>query len=105
MLIRHCYEKHYRLYFFEIDLPDVGHSGASRARIYVIMAHRVRARVIGDPVALFKTIIEKLKGKLTTKPRDYFVASPAEIRLSTTDLAMTRKTKLKNVPWMNRLMF
>ena len=97
-LIKALYEKHYRLFPLEVDVADVGHGGATRTRIYVVMAHRLHTKVLADPIELYQKIAEGLKSDMSTRPRDYFVASDCEVQLAASDLAFVRKKTLRQVP-------
>ena len=71
------------------DMKDVGHSGASRPRTYVIFARKDRV-MLRNPVSLFETITERIAQVIQTRPRDYLTADQLEIDLDAAEVARAR---------------
>ena len=87
-----------------MDVDEVGHAGARRERVYVIMAHRIRTKPVFDPHKLHAAIRDTLKRLAHTSPSDYFVSDATEIRLCAEDMALTRK-KTKRLKYDPRSLF
>ena len=75
-LLEDCYD----MWQIFTDMKDVGHSGASRPRTYVIFARKDRV-MLRSPVSLFETITERIAQVIQTRPRDYLTADQLEIDL------------------------
>ena len=69
----------YHIYELMVDLADVGHSGAARKRVYVILVTK-QYRIIADPRHIYKEVVTSIRQRFTTRPRDYLTASALEIR-------------------------
>lgn len=97
-LIKACYGQHYQIFPMQVDVDQVGHSGACRMRVYCIMAHCSRTIQVYDPCQLYSEIVSKLRCYAATTPDDYFVATPLEIQLAANDLARTRGKRIRLAP-------
>lgn len=76
----------YHVHPLRVDFPDVGHSGVSRERVYVVIASK-QLRVLADPVAIFATISSALRERYTTRPSDYMTAEKDEINFEAFECA------------------
>ena len=94
-MLRAMFGEHYDIHVLRCDPSDVGHAGASRERVYVILAHNSRTRMITCPKELYNKIAGVISKHIATRPRDYFVASHLDVRLAEEDLALSRKRKVR----------
>ena len=67
------------VYPLRVEPADIGHSGVSRARLYVIVAMKT-ARVLADPVQLVHSVADHVRARFQTKPRDYLIAGDLEVQ-------------------------
>lgn len=81
-----------------MDTYEVGHAGACRERVYVILAHKTRTSVLHNPNSLYEAIVAKIQKYAVTTPSDYFVADSLEIQMVANDLANTRSKTLRTAP-------
>ena len=72
------------------SMLTVGHSGASRARVYVICSHRERAVKLLEPQQVYDRVTRSLVKRLTTYPSDYLAATDYEIIREASDVARLR---------------
>ena len=72
------------------DMSHVGHSGAARARTYVIFARKDRV-VLRNPQVLYDLIAGRISQLLHTSPRDYLTADAVEVDLEAAEVARSRK--------------
>ena len=98
-LIYALYGEHYHIHIFYVDTDEVGHRGARRERIYLILAHKERTIQCYNPHSLYRDITDLIKSKVSTRPRDYFFSSTREVHLAASDLARTRGRKMKPASW------
>ena len=98
-LIDALYGEHYFIYTFYVDTDEVGHHGARRERIYLILAHKQRTIQCYDPHSLYDLITNHIKSVISTRPRDYFFSSIREVQLAAADLARTRGRRMKPASW------
>ena len=76
----------YNLYPLYVDLADVGHAGAARKRVYVIVVSK-QYRVIADPQLIYEDVAAEIRQRFSTSPADYLTASLLEIRYEAMELA------------------
>ncbi|CAE7222873.1 unnamed protein product [Symbiodinium sp. CCMP2456] len=69
----------YNVYPLRVEPADVGHSGVSRTRLYVIVVIKT-ARKLADPVQLFHSVADHVRTRFQTKPRDYLIAGDLEVQ-------------------------
>ena len=79
----------YNLFRVKVDMEDVGHSGASRKRVYIICALKT-LRTLADPVRVSEVVFEVLKGRFQTSPSDYMGASRLEVQLEAAEVCRVR---------------
>ncbi|CAE7227728.1 unnamed protein product [Symbiodinium microadriaticum] len=92
----------YHIYELMVDLADVGHSGAARKRVYVILVTK-QYRIIADPRHIYKEVVTSIRQRFTTRPRDYLTASALEIRPSSLRTETQRMRRLRDVEWQPEL--
>ena len=73
-----------------VDMADVGHSGASRSRVYIICILR-SLRMLADPVAVAESVFQVLRERFQTVPSDYMGASALEVQLEAAEVCRVRK--------------
>ena len=83
----------YNIYPLYVDLDDVGHSGASRHRVYVILALKT-LRMIADPRQVYARVSATLRQTYTTRPRDYLNASVLEVQCEAMEASRASFAKL-----------
>ena len=94
-MIKLLYGQHYDVYPLRVDVGDLGHTGASRERVYCILSHKKLTTRVADPENLYAAIARTMKRFVNTEPFDYFIATPREVLLAAQDLARVRKRHLK----------
>lgn len=94
-MIWKLYGRHYDIYPIYVDTRDVGHHGASRKRVYIIMSHQKSVKQVYDCNRLYRKIAEAMKLFVATKPADYFIAEPRDLLLEAQRTAGVRKLHLK----------
>ncbi|CAE7496201.1 unnamed protein product [Symbiodinium necroappetens] len=92
----------YHIYELMVDLADVGHSGAARKRVYVILVTK-QYRIIADPRHIYKEVATSIRQRFTTRPRDYLTASALEIRPLSLRTETQRMRRLRDVEWQPEL--
>ena len=93
-MIELLYGYHYQLFSFYVSPADVGHTGTSRDRVYIIMIHKRKVRVVHDPYKIYRRIVKTISKHVSTRPRDYLLASQNEILMDAADVARIRKKKM-----------
>lgn len=94
-IIHKLYGLWYNIFPIYVDPRDVGHSGASRARVYIIMAHKQKVAQRFDCRKMYARISAAMKALVATTPKDYFVADKIDIQLEAARVARVRKRHLK----------
>ena len=69
---------------------DVGHSGVSRDRVYIIMRHVETTDCLWDPIDLYHKIASHISARVQTQPKDYMIASREEVALEAVTMARKR---------------
>ena len=90
-MMEDCHCPDYDFYQLFTEPAAVGHFACARERTYVIGVHNERSMILHDPWDLNDAISECLSKKVSTRVRDYFVASSAEVQLEALDRARTRR--------------
>lgn len=93
-MIEHLYDDVYNLFPIYLDVWEHGHAGARRPRVYVICAHKQKARQIQDVYALYAKISGAICKHVRTSPSDYLVSEPLEIMRYAYQIARSRKLDL-----------
>ena len=78
-----------------VSPQDVGHAGAARDRVYIIMAHRDRVVETYDVHKMFRTISTTFQKLAQTRVQDYYVADAIDLAMEMENTARTRKIPLK----------
>ena len=86
----------FEFYKIHVDMPDVGHSGCSRRRVYIICSNRQRMRCVRDPRDLATKIFGVLRQFPGTRPRDYLTASALEVQLEAFETCQVRSVRYKH---------
>lgn len=97
-LIRLIYGEHYNIHVLRVSLDHVGHTGARRDRLYLVLNHKMRTQQLCNPNDLYMHIIDQVSKAVHTTVQDYFVSSLREIDIAAAELAATRR---KFVPWIH----
>jgi hypothetical protein len=98
-MVRLLYGKHYKIYPLYVQTADQGHTGSTRSRVYVVLAHRLRATMTFDIYDMYEAVSKHLEAHIRTKPSDYLVSSRQEVLLDAGDVARTRNKKFRTVAW------
>jgi hypothetical protein len=85
----------YDVFPIPVDLADVGHAGASRARVYILVVLRGQFRQLCDPIVLYQQITTAIKATSATQPADYMTAGPLEIQLEASEVARIRSVPFR----------
>ncbi|CAE8655044.1 unnamed protein product, partial [Polarella glacialis] len=85
----------YDVFPIPVDLADVGHAGASRARVYILVVLRGQFRQLCDPIVLYQQIATAIKATSATQPADYMTAGPLEIQLEASEVARIRSVPFR----------
>ena len=93
-MIELLYGYHYNLFIFYVKTSDVGHTGTSRDRVYIIMVRKGKVRMLHDPHKIYRKIVKTIAKHVATRPRDYLLASENEILMDAADVARIRKKKM-----------
>ena len=88
----------YDLHQLFVDCEDVGHSAVRRERTYIYACHRETGSYNHDVHELYKEITDKIKAAVTTRCRDYFVASPCHRAVHAQEVCRKRKIAWRPVP-------
>ena len=76
----------YRWYVLEVDLADVGHSGASRKKNYIVIALK-SCRMLANPKAVYQAVAQANRAQFKTRPRDYLFSDWLEIQCEALEVA------------------
>ena len=93
-MIKWLFCLHYEIYILVCGVEDQGHDGASRDRIWIILAHRERTKMLFNPIELYKTVCQSIRTYVCTRPADYCVAPNVEIRVEAMHMAAVREKTL-----------
>ena len=93
-LVQLLYGFWYLLFPFYVSTDDVGHTGAARNRLYIIMVHKNKVRMVHDPYKIYKMIVKTISKHIKTRPSDYLIASRDEILRDAADVAHVRNKKM-----------
>ena len=85
----------YDLYPLRLDLADIGHSGCSRERVYVVIASK-KLRMIANPQQLFDKLVPVLRAMRTTQPSDYLTAQQDEVEFEAFEYASSSRQTCRN---------
>ena len=80
----------YDFYPVNFKTADTGHAGVSRDRVYVTASHKDLSSCKFDPNSLKDKIADRMRGKVQTKPSDYFMAQVVEVQQEALQLAIRR---------------
>lgn len=93
-MIKWLFCLHYKIYILVCGVEDQGHDGATRDRIWIILAHRERTKMLFDPIELYKKVCESIRTYVCTRPSDYSVAPAIEIQNEALHMATVREKTL-----------
>lgn len=93
-MIEFLYGYYYRIYPFYVSTDDVGHSGCRRDRVYVILAHKTKVKMLVDPYVIYNKIRKTIRSNVSTQPSDYLIAPQDEILLDAADVARIRNKQM-----------
>ncbi|CAE7725718.1 unnamed protein product [Symbiodinium sp. CCMP2592] len=79
----------YNIYPLQVKTDDVGHSGASRNRLYIIVVSK-QCEQLKDPVQLYNFVAERNRSVFSTQPKDYVFADEFEIQCEAFETARVR---------------
>ncbi|CAE7256581.1 unnamed protein product [Symbiodinium microadriaticum] len=79
----------YGIFPLHVDMADVGHSGASRRRLYVILAHKQHCRMLASPTEVYDQVSKRIRAACHTKPSDYLTADTLEVQCEAMEVART----------------
>ena len=99
-MIEYLYGSQYTIHPLAISTADVGHSGTSRDRLYVILAHKDHLKQTCDVQCMLKHATHVLRKVVQTTPQDYLFASAQDKRLEALHVARVRKIQYQpRVTW------
>ena len=98
-VLQELLEEDYLLIQIFVKPSDIGHSGISRHRTYIYCVHRETCRYLVDVHEAYKVLCKVLKKRVSTKPRDYLVATPQQIQADALRIAQDRKVEFKPETW------
>jgi hypothetical protein len=78
------------------EMADVGHSGVSRPRVYLIITNTTELMMIHEPADLYMQVSSSIKGLISTSASDYLTASDLEIKMAAYEVAQTRKLNFRS---------
>lgn len=93
-MIKWLFCMHYWIYVLVCGVEDQGHDGASRDRLWIILAHKERTKMLCDPIELYKMVCRNIRSYVCTRPSDYCVAPTVEIQNEALHLATIRQKLL-----------
>ena len=85
----------YMMWPIYTDMPDVGHSGASRSRVYIIFALRGAFTLLCNPQDLASQIFAAVRELPGTRPRDYLFAPQLDLKLEASEVCRVRKIQFR----------
>ncbi|CAE7466337.1 ttn-1, partial [Symbiodinium sp. KB8] len=98
-------KEHYMIFPVHVDMADVGHSGVSRKRVYVIFASKASCRMLVHPVRLYDFVSAQLRATYRTKPSDYLTADSMEVQWEASEVARKRCLPFRsNIPNLDYLL-
>lgn len=89
-MVEKLYGRHYSITCIYATTDDVGHSGTSRSRVYLVLVHKSMAKMTRDINQLYSKLAARLRSMVHTRPSDYMVAEPWEVQLEVAALAELR---------------
>ena len=84
----------YDLYRIPVDMADVGHSGASRKRVYILVVLRAALCCHFDPLQLSYRVFDAIRSAGGTRVRDYITASNLEVQVEAMEVS-----RMRGLPW------
>ncbi|CAE7804105.1 unnamed protein product [Symbiodinium sp. CCMP2456] len=93
-MLRAMFGEHYTLHILHCSTEAVGHAGAKRDRVYVILAHKQQTSLQHNPQDLYDNIAQAIATRVATSPKDYFVATNTDIHLHMDAICRKRKRHL-----------
>ena len=97
-MVKILYGYHYDIYPFYVDCQDVGHSGCSRSRVYIFLAHKTHTQLlVQDMEGMYRQIVKAVRSHIGTAAVDYLTADRAEILMEAQDVAYTRRKQGKKL--------
>ena len=93
----------YQHYHLACSASDVGHSGCTRDRTYIIFRHVELTDCLYDPQELYYEVTQEIKSKVSTQPQDYMIATKEEIMMET--LATCRLRQVAPRPYGSDLKY
>lgn len=94
-MIDKLYGRHYEYFPISVKPADAGHAGASRSRVYIILAHREKVVLRYDPQGLYDSITKAVTRMIQTEPRDYLIADSRHLRLESEYVARLRRKSFR----------
>lgn len=93
-MIQKLYGRHYDIYPLYCRTDHSGHSGTTRARLYVACVHKKRARVMRDIKKVYMAMAKTMMKHVQTTPDDYMIATMNDIKEEAERVARVRKLPL-----------
>lgn len=94
-MIEKIYGRHYNIHPIYMDASDLGHSGSSRARVYIIMVLKDEVVLTYDCNKMFREISHAMIQLVSTCPEDYFVADETDLRLEEARVGRQRSIQVR----------
>ena len=94
-MIEKIYGRHYNIHPIYMDASDLGHSGSSRARVYIIMVLKDEVVLTYDCNKMFREISHAMTQLVSTCPEDYFVADETDLRLEEARVGRQRSIQVR----------
>ena len=86
-----CHGPDYEFFQTFCTPADVGHAACARHRTYVVGAHVSRTRMLHDIWNLQESIRDEVQAMVQTQPKDYLLATDAEVTLEAQEVARRRR--------------
>ena len=93
----------YQCYHLTCSSADVGHTGCTRDRTYLIFRYIQLTECLFDPQDLYLMISQEIQSKVRTEPKDYMIATREEITMET--LATCRLRQIMARPFGTNLTY
>ena len=103
-MIKLLYGDDYDIYPISVDCAHQGHGGVARSRVYIVLAHKERCRLVdptNDIETVYKLVSRYIQRYIKTSPRDYLIAEHWEIMRDAMETARTRKKVFTPAPRLN----
>ncbi|CAE7232731.1 unnamed protein product [Symbiodinium sp. CCMP2592] len=103
-MIMLLYGRYYDIQQLWVSPSDQGHSAVARDRTYLILARRGLVEQVHDPRLVYQQVSDSIRARVSTRPRDYFVATRRQVLQEGQRAAMVRKTVFRKAQRLDYLL-